>query len=385
MSGAILALNCGSSSVKFALYDEMLAQTLQGRVENIGAGLVPQLWVENRPLPIDPAHNSHAAILADILDKIVVPHSGKPAAVGHRVVHGGTRFAGPARIDLGIRAEISALAPLAPSHQPHNLAGIDAVARLWPETPQIAVFDTAFHRTVPEHRQLMPLPRRFAEEGLRRFGFHGISYQSIVSRLPGLIGERANGRIVVCHLGNGCSLAAIVDGQCRHTSMGFTPLDGLMMGRRPGRLDPGAVLWLVTRHGGDVAAVDRLLNQESGLLGVSGISSDMRTLLEDDGNDAELAIAMFVDRLVQEIAAAAAAIGGIDALIFTGGIGENAAPIRASAVQSLAWLGFALTEPANALHATTITIPGRQPSAHVVATAEELVIAQAARSFAQPE
>ena len=298
------------------------------------------------------------------------------------MVHGGTRFAGPVRIDPGIRDEIAALAPLAPSHQPHNLAGIDAVARIWPQTPQVAVFDTAFHRTIPEHRQLMPLPRRFAEEGLRRFGFHGISYQSIVCRLPEFIGERASGRIVICHLGNGCSLAGIVDGRCQYTSMGFTPLDGLMMGRRAGRLDPGAVLWLVERYDGDLEAVRRVLNQEAGLIGVSGISSDMRALLVDGSDSAELAISMFVDRIVQEIGTAVAVTGGVDAIVFTGGIGENAAPIRARVLQALGWLGFKLDEGANRSGAVHITVNDICPSAHVIPSYEERVLCEAAYDLA---
>ena len=383
MSGVILALNCGSSSVKFALYDETLAQMLLGRVENIGGGLIPQLWLDNQPAPIDPALDCHATILEDILDRIIAPRAGTIAAVGHRVVHGGIRFAGPVRIDPGIRDEIAALAPLAPSHQPHNLAGIDAVARIWPQTPQVAVFDTAFHRTIPEHRQLMPLPRRFAEQGLRRFGFHGISYQSIVRRLPEFIGERSSGRIVICHLGNGCSLAGIVDGRCQYTSMGFTPLDGLMMGRRAGRLDPGAVLWLVERYDGDLEAVRHVLNQEAGLIGVSGISSDMRALLVDGSDSAGLAISMFVDRIVQEIGTAVAVIGGVDAIVFTGGIGENAAPIRARVLQAFGWLGFKLDDGANQSGAVHITVNGICPSAHVIPSCEERVLCEAAYDIAR--
>jgi acetate kinase len=330
-------------------------------------------------IALPPDLSSHADIIPHLIDTLILPVAGKLAGVGHRVVHGGTRFATPVIIDADIREAIAKLAPLAPSHQPHNLAGIDAVAAVLPGVPQIACFDTAFHRTIPEHRQLMALPARFAEEGLRRFGFHGLSYQGIVRDLPRIAGKAARGRVVACHLGNGCSLAGIVDGKSQITSMGFTPLDGLVMGRRPGRLDPGAVLWLVKRLGGDAKAVDKLLNQEAGLFGVSGISPDMRTLLDSPAPAAKLAVAMFVDRLVQEIGAAAAAIGGVDALVFSGGIGENAAPIRAMTVDALSFLDLRLDQDTNARNAATISPEGTRPSVHVVPADEESVIAESVR------
>lgn len=379
---AILALNSGSSSVKFALFDTGLRPLARGQTEGIGAGLVPSLTVGGANMPLPGGISGHRAIIGHMIDAVILPVAGELCGVGHRIVHGGTRFSSPQRIDRQVRDAIEELAPLAPAHQPHNLAGIDAVSTVLPGLAQVACFDTAFHRSIPEHRQLMALPRRYAEEGLRRFGFHGISYEHIAGLLPGVIGERANGRIVICHLGNGCSLAGLSGGRSRYTSMGFTPLDGLMMGRRPGRVDPGAVLWLVERHGGDIAAVSRMLNQESGLLGVSGISPDMRTLLASDEPGARLAITMFVDRLAQEIAAAIAAIGGIDALVFTGGIGENAAPIRALTLDALAFLGFRLDADANAGNRTTISSGDGGPSAHVLATDEERVIAAAVQALA---
>lgn len=372
-----LALNCGSSSVKFCIFDSGLRPLLAGSAQGIGSGVAPVLQIGGSILPIDGSKVDHAAILERVVGHLEA-EIGNVSVAGHRVVHGGTRFHHPVRIDDRVRAGIEDLVALAPLHQPHNLAGIDALARLKPDLPQVAVFDTAFHRTIPEHRQLMPLPRRFADEGLRRFGFHGISYESIVPRLPGAVGARGNGRIVICHLGNGCSLAALVKGVCAYTSMGFTPLDGLMMGSRPGRLDPGAVLWLIERHGGSTAAVRHLLNTEAGLVGVSGISSDMRTLLADGRADAALAVAMFIDRLKQEIGSAAAAIEGIDALVFTGGIGENAPLIRQAVVEGLGWLGFELDAAANARNASTITAEHSRVSAHVIPTAEERMIAEAA-------
>ena len=383
MNGTVLALNCGSSSVKFAAFGPAPGVLFRGQVENIGEGLEPRLaMADGLDAAWSPGPTTHGAILRRLVSDTIAPRAGAIAAVGHRVVHGGTRFDRPARIDDAILAEIAALAPLAPSHQPHNVAGVEAVALALPDTPQIACFDTAFHRTIPPMRQRMPLPAAHHEAGLRRFGFHGLSYESVVARLPDAMGARASGKVAICHLGAGCSLAGVVGGRSAYTSMGFTPLDGLMMGRRPGRLDPGAVLWLVDRHGGDAGAVDRLLNREAGLLGVSGLSPDMRVLLEAGTEEARLAVAMFVDRLVQEIGAAAAAIGGLDGLVFTGGIGENAAPVRARTLDALAWLGFEIDAEANEAGAATITPPGSTPSAHVVATDEEAAIAAATRALA---
>jgi acetate kinase len=387
VADTVLALNCGSSSVKFAGFAADRDDALfRGQVEGLGPGLTASFNLAGADAPPLPdGVETHADVIAFLLETVIADR--RIAAVGHRVVHGGTVFDGPVAIDDAARRRIEDLSDLAPAHQPHNLAGIDAVARALPTVPQVACFDTAFHRTIPAHRRRMPLPRRFHEEGLCRFGFHGLSYERVAARLPALLGARADGRVVVCHLGNGCSLAGLIERRCAHTSMGFTPLDGLMMGRRPGRLDPGAVLWLVERHGGDVAAVDRLLNKEAGLVGVSGVSSDMRVLLADTGADAALAVTMFVDRLVQEIGSAMAAIGGLDALVFTGGIGENAVPIRARVVNALAWTGLDLDRAANeaADAAAGSTITTGDPSAHVVATDEEAVIAAAARRIALSE
>jgi acetate kinase len=379
LAGNVLTLNCGSSSIKFALFNGANAAVLRGQIEGIGAGQPARLLIHEEAARALSESKGHAAHLDWLCAELLSRRGLQVAAVGHRVVHGGERFDSPVIVDATVRATIAALAPLAPSHQPHNLAGIDAMSGALPGVPQIACFDTAFHLTIPEHRRRMPLPQRFDAAGLRRFGFHGLSYEGIVAALPALLGERAGGRVIACHLGNGCSLAGMVAGKSQYTSMGFTPLDGLMMGRRPGRLDPGAVLWLVRNLGGDVDAVDRLLNRESGLAAVSGISPDMRVLLASGEPTAKLAVDMFVDRLVQEIGAAVAAIGGIDALVFAGGIGENAAPVRARTIDALAWLGFQLDETANAANARTITASGSVPTAHVVPSDEEAVIASAVR------
>ena len=363
----VLALNCGSSSVRFCVFTDDLIPLLRGQVENIAEGLEPRLLLEGRTdTRLLAGLAGHGAVIAFLLDSVILPTCADIAVAGHRVVHGGTRFAGPALIDAEVRAGIEVLSPLAPSHQPHNLAGISAIAEALPGMTQVASFDTAFHRTIPEVRQLMALPREFADAGLLRFGFHGLSYQSVVARFACTTGMTMPRRMVICHLGNGCSIAGLVDGASVFTSMGFTPLDGLVMGRRPGRLDPGAV--------------DRLLNRDSGLLGISGISSDMRTLLACHDERAALAVAVFVDRLVLEIGSAITATGGLDALVFTGGIGENAAPVRAAVVGALGWLSLELDEGANLRHASTITTG--TPSAHVIATDEERMIAENALSCA---
>lgn len=376
----ILALNCGSSSVKFALFDASLQARFRGYVERLGTGLTPRMVVDGTERDLNRGFATHAQVIPHIIAEMVALRAGLIGAVGHRVVHGGTVFGAPVLIDADVRAQIASLAPLAPAHQLHNLAGIDAVTAALPGVPQVACFDTAFHRTIPEHRQLLPVPQRFADAGLRRFGFHGLSYEYVLARLRELAGVQAQGRVVICHLGNGCSLAGLVEGRSQYTSMGFTPLDGLIMGRRPGRLDPGAVLWLVEQHDGDWRAVARLLNEQSGLLGVSGMSPDMRTLLGSDEPRAKLAVDMFVDRLAQEIAAACAAIGGVDHLVFTGGIGEHAPAIRARTLAALGWLGFELDANRNDRDDQLITREQSVPMAHVIATDEEFVLARAAAS-----
>ncbi len=294
-------------------------------------------------------------------------------AVGHRIVHGGPNFAEPAPITTAVRNEISALAVLAPEHQPHHVAGIDAIAKALPHIRQFACFDTAFHRSIARERQEMALPHAYAAQGLLRYGFHGLSYQFVSS-----VFHRP--KMIICHLGNGCSLAALQDGKSVYTSMGFTPLDGLMMGTRSGGMDPGAVLWLVDKLG-DTDAARQLLNKQSGLKGVSGQSQDMRQLLASNEDAAKFAITMFVDRLVLEIGKATTALQGLDALVFTGGIGEHAAPVRASVVEKLGWLGFALDQTANLANLHTITTPASQRSAHVVKTDEELVIAKSVQAM----
>ncbi|WP_420407320.1 acetate/propionate family kinase [Hoeflea sp.] len=373
---SLLALNCGSSSIKFALFTPELEKIAFGLIEAIGGREAPRLRVTGGETSVfgEPGQG-HADLLPRLIDEIVVPRGGRITGVGHRVVHGGEDFDAPVRINPATREAIARLSPLAPGHQPHNLAGIDAVSEKLPGVSQLACFDTAFHATVPRIRREMPLPRAYARDGLLRYGFHGLSYQHVATTLPAL--GLSEGRVIACHLGNGASICGMINGRSSWTTMGFTPLDGLMMGQRPGRLDPGAVLWLIEQHEGDIAAVSKLLNRNSGLAGVSAVSGDMRVLMENGTEDARFAIDMYVDRLVQEIGAAAAALDGCDGLIFSGGVGENAAPIRAMAIERLKWLGFELDPDANLASAQCLTRNGSAPKAFIVKADEEMVIARA--------
>lgn len=374
--GNLLALNCGSSSIKFAVFTHRFERSFSGLVEAIGHGQTPRLKTSTGDrMEFGGPDQGHAEVLPRLIGEIVLPRAGAIAGVGHRIVHGGERFNAPVIVDPDIRAGIAELTPLAPGHQPHNLAGIDAATRALPGVPQIACFDTAFHSGITAVRREMPLPRSYAKDGLIRYGFHGLSYEHVAANLSGL--GLSAGRVIACHLGNGCSICGMIDGKSVWTSMGFTPLDGLMMGQRPGRLDPGAVLWLVEQHGGDTAAVGKLFYHQSGLSGVSGLSGDMRTLLASDQPDAAFAVQMFVDRLVQEIGGAAASLDGVDALVFSGGIGENAAPIRAMVLERLEWLGFDLDATANAAGAGRLTTAESARHAFVVEADEERIIALA--------
>jgi acetate kinase len=295
------------------------------------------------------------------------------------VVHGGVKFTRPVRIDAVVLGELESLVPLAPLHQPHNLAAIRAVAQHAPQLPQVACFDTSFHRTQPALAQAFALPRPYAEQGVRRYGFHGLSYEYIASVLPDIDARAATGRTIVAHLGNGASLCALKTGQSVATTMGFTAVDGLVMGTRCGALDPGVLLFLMDQHGMDARALEELLYQQSGLLGVSGISSDMRTLLASADPRAAEAIELFVYRIGRELGSLTAALGGLDALVFTGGIGENAAAIRARVCRDAAWLGLELDQEANERGGPRLSRPDSRVAAWVVPTNEELMIAQHTR------
>ena len=350
MSDTLLVLNAGSSSLKFAAFTS--DGVSRGKVETS-----------------DPD-----AALAGVL-----VNCPDVAAVGHRVVHGSLKFPGPVAVDEGVLAALDELVPLAPLHEPHSLAIIRAVRRALPDVPQVACFDTSFHRTQPEVAQRFGLPRTYHDEGVRRYGFHGLSYESIASKLPEHDPRAAAGRTVVAHLGNGASLCAIRNGKSVATTMGFTPADGLVMGTRVGTLDPGALLYLMNRYRLDTAKAEHLIDRESGLLGVSGVSSDMRKLLASDSPAAKDAVELFVYRIARELGSLAAALGGLDALVFTGGIGEHAAEVRARVCRDAGWLGIELDEAANAAGGPRISASNSRTSAWVIRTDEEGVIAKHTR------
>lgn len=382
MSNAILVLNAGSSSLKFSVFQTEAgdhALIAHGQVEGIGTK--PHFVVsaasetlEDQTLPGGPSLD-HEQVLAFILDRCKARFSGHHlVAAGHRVVHGGVKFTQPVKVTPDVLDEIERLVPLAPLHQPHNIAAIRAAMRTMPSLPQVVCFDTAFHRSQPELAQLFGLPRRFTDEGLRRYGFHGLSYEYIASVLPGIDAAAAAGRTIVAHLGNGASLCALKGGKSIATTMSFTPVDGLVMGTRVGSLDPAAMLYLITRYGMDAAALEKLIYHDSGLLGVSGISSDMRDLLASDNPHAAEAIELFVYRIAREIGSLAAALGGLDALVFTAGIGENAPVIRDRVCRACGWLGVELDEAANDRGGPKISRDTGKVTAWVIPTNEELMI-----------
>jgi acetate kinase len=387
MREPILVINAGSSSIKFSVFetgeDRSLAAGAHGQIAAIGASArIEVADAQGRKLIDEPAAaKDHEAAISVIHEWLAI-HVGDEAAlagVGHRVVHGGTAYSEPALIDAEVIAALEALVPLAPLHQPHALAAIRAVAAVAPDAPQIACFDTAFHRSQPPLAQLFALPRELTQKGIRRYGFHGLSYEYIVSVLPRVAPEIAGGKLVVAHLGNGASLCAIEQGRSVATTMSFTPVDGLVMGTRTGALDPGVILYLLQHEGMSAAEVERLINERSGLLGVSGLSSDMRTLLASAAPAAREAVDLFVYRIGRELGSLVAALGGIDALVFTGGIGEHAAPIRAPVCHDASWLGITLDEAANAAGGPRISAPGSKISVWVVPTDENLMVAQHTR------
>jgi acetate kinase len=382
MSETVVALNAGSSSIKFAVFsaEENPVAVWRGQAESIGTTPVLTIRSTNgrspeTPPPLPSSATSHSAVAEFLLHNVVAERAGRCVAVGHRVVHGGSDFSGPVLIDDAALVRIAALAPLARSHQPHNLAGIRAALAAWPDIPHVACFDTAFHRTLPEAEQLFAIPYQLAEQGVRRYGFHGLSYEAIARQLPDHLGAAADGKVIVAHLGNGASLCGMVGRQSRATTMGLTPLDGLVMGRRPGRLDPGVLLHLMTEKNLDAEQLSEFLNRECALYGLSGISADMREVLASSSEGASRAVAVFVARLVAEIGSMAASIGGLDALVFTGGIGENAAPIRAAAVDRLAWLGAELDAAANQENRARISTAQSRIPVLVLPTDEEQAIA----------
>ncbi|MBS0002521.1 MAG: acetate/propionate family kinase [Thioalkalivibrio sp.] len=390
MSGDLLVLNSGSSSLKFALYEidpgsggTDPSRHFRGQITGLDAKphfLVEEASgdvVEDRH-PSDEGealgHEEALDFLMDWLDEALEGRS--LLAAGHRVVHGGQHFVGPVRVSPDILDRMEALEPLAPLHQPHNLAPIHSLARSRPELFQFACFDTAFHHTQSRIERRLALPRHLADEGVMRYGFHGLSYEFIAGALAHRLDRDATGRAVIAHLGSGASLAALQDGESVATTMGFTALDGLPMSTRCGALDPGAVLFLLQEKGMSAGKVSTLLYEESGLLGVSGISGDMRTLLDSEAPAAAEAVDVFVHRTVREIGALTAMLGGLDHLVFTGGIGEHAAPVRARICEALGWLGVALDGRANEDHSEHVSGPESRVGVWVIPTDEERMIAR---------
>jgi acetate kinase len=386
MSDAILVLNAGSSSIKFALFEGHVrpsheALICDGEVDGIGhrAHFVARdgagKSLTDQDIQQAASHEGALAALLKWVDR-QFPAS-RLIAAGHRVVHGGSIYIAPVRIDASVVRELRRLIPLAPLHQPHSLAAIDAIAKLHPDLAQVACFDTAFHHTQPALAAAFALPRAITAEGVRRYGFHGLSYEYIAGVLPDVLGAvAADGRVVVAHLGAGASLCAMHRRQSVATTMGFTPLDGLVMASRCGDLDPGVILYLMQEKGMTAQAVTDLLYHASGLLGVSGISDDMRTLLASDDPHASEAVELFAYRIGRELGSLAASLGGLDALVFTAGIGEHAAEIRRRVCEYAAWLGVELDHAANAADRTRITASASKTSAWVIPTNEDLMIAR---------
>ncbi len=393
MADAIAVLNAGSSSVKFSLFVEAaggLDLRIRGQIEGLftaphfvskdaaGRVLAERRWGDGERLGHDGA--------LDVLIEHFREQGGalRLAGVGHRVVHGGMRYALPVRVDARILDELEQFVPLAPLHQPHNLAPIRRLLERTPDLPQVACFDTAFHRSNADLVQMFGLPYAMFEQGVRRYGFHGLSYEYIASVLPQFSPRAAQGRTIVLHLGNGASMCAMQAGRSVASTMGFTAVEGLMMGTRTGSLDPGVVLYLMDQQGMDARAIEKLLYSQSGLLGVSGVSSDMRTLLGSSEPRAQLAIDLYCYRIRRELGSLAAALGGVDALVFTAGVGENSAAIRARVLADAAWLGVEVDAAANDAGGPRLTTAASRVEAFAVPTNEELMIATHTRQAIGP-
>ena len=393
MSDVILTLNAGSSSLKFAVFSTdatVKTPVISGKIAGIGTAPVFNARdAKGNAVAKGALAQLDAGCDHEHLIQLLLPWLGEHqdnhqvVAVGHRVVHGGMHFAGPVRVSDAVLEKLDTLIPLAPLHQPHNLAAIRAVAKRQPNLLQIACFDTSFHQGRGRLAKLFALPRTLSEEGIIRYGFHGLSYDYIASQLPAHLGERASGRVIVAHLGNGASMCAMKDQKSVATSMGFTALDGLMMGRRCGTLDPGVVLYLMQAKGMSAAAVENILYRQSGLFGVSGISNDMHVLQDSDAASAREAIDLYCERAASVLAGLVPSLGGLDAVVFTAGIGENSALIRTLICDRLTWLGVALDVAANESNATMISSEHAQVKVLVVPTNEEAVVAKSCRTLLQ--
>jgi acetate kinase len=387
MSEPILVLNCGSSSIKFAVFDASVEPLPRkplwsGKVDGIGSKNATLVAGNAAPLPLAlAAHTAYHAALQRVRACVERQTGGRPpAVVAHRVVHGGSKYTAPVRVDARVLADLKSFIPLAPLHQPFALEAIDVLLTELSQLPQVACFDTAFHGTLPPVEQMLPLPYAQWERGVRRYGFHGLSYEYMTIALAERHGDVARGRTIVAHLGSGASLCAMHRLRSVATTMGFSALDGLMMGTRCGSLDPGVVLHLIQNEGLDVRRLTNLLYRESGLLGVSGVSASPKDLLEVEHTNprAHAALELWVRRIVREIGALVAVLGGLDMLAFTAGVGEHSAAIRARVCQALGWSGIDIDEDANGAHVSTISRPTSRVRVAVEPTNEEWMAARQA-------
>jgi acetate kinase len=374
----LLTLNAGSSSVKFAVYDQTATDCLvSGKVRRIFNSPLMQVKTGGTSTETPIQISDHRGAVRAIMDVLDTHLLDQPViGVGHRVVHGGAKFSDPVVLTEDVRATLSEFIPLAPGHQPHNLAGVAAAIEAFPNTAHVACFDTGFHRSHPRVHDMYGLPRKYYDQGVRRYGFHGLSYTYLTQTLATDFPDLAQGNVVYLHLGNGASGAAVSNSAPISTTMGFSPLDGLAMGTRPGQLDPGVLLYLMRSDSMDADALETLLYKESGLKGISGMTNDMRALLDSTAPEAAEAVAYFCARASREIVAMAADMGGLDAVVFSGGIGENAPRIRAQILSGMEWCGIELDPAANGAGETVIS-SGRV-QALVIPTNEEIVLARAA-------
>ena len=388
---ALLIINAGSSSVKFALFDvETLSELVKGQIDGIGSAAAfraksPDLKIDEQlQWPLEDAPKDHSAALQLLIEWLGQSMVGvQVSAVGHRVVHGGSHYMEPVIINEDVLHELESIVALAPLHEPHNIAGIKGARAAFGDITQVACFDTAFHRTQSFINDTYALPRSLYLEGIRRYGFHGLSYEFIAGYLKVNFPERFSGKCIVAHLGNGASLCAIENGQAISSTMGFTPLEGLPMGTRSGRIDPGVLLYLMHHKQWDAQQISDLLYKDSGLKGLSGgFSNDMRALEASDSNEAKEAIDYFVQHVQQEIASLAAIMRGVDTLVFTGGIGENSVSIRQRVMQGLEWLGLRVDETQNASGATVLSEPHSNIFCLRIPTNEEGMIAQHTKKLA---
>jgi acetate kinase len=378
----ILTLNAGSSSLRFALFEiggsGGLARRCDGKVERLGSGERPICRMSGGEAASAPSMASvtdHASAIAAVLDWLAANGSdGRFAAAGHRIVHGGAERAAPAVVDAALLQELDDLVPLAPLHQPHGLAAIRALQTMLPDCLQVACFDSAFHQTMPARAQRLSLPETLAGKRLRRIGFHGLSYEYLAQQLSAQAPEAR--RAVLAHLGNGVSMCALRDGRSVDTTMGLTPLDGVPMGTRSGSVDPGLLLWLLQHGGYDAPQLSDLLYLRSGLLGMSGLSADMRVLLDSSAPDARQAVEVFAYQCAKALAALTVPLQGLDCVVFTGGIGENAPAVRAAIIDQCEWLGLSLDVEANQRNAPCISSPASRVPIRVIATDEETVLAR---------